>query len=217
MALHKFLFCGIAVLTLAGCAGGPKYSALPKSEATLGKVVDGSAIAFQGKAPGCASMTLSLAPEVEPGKFGKTEKLGLGFTRLAIPTSWSFYGDGKTLHRYELAPGHYVVAHLSCANSSSSMTTPSGRAVKYGEFDVVAGQTTYIGNITAGTNQSSSSFTFRVKDDSVSAQAAFDKKYPKKAGTLKIGLMDSVLDTEKALRTILELLQQRRETGSTSK
>jgi len=187
----KSIILSFTAISITACASGPKYSALPKSNLESGKVVDGSAIAFQGSAPGCASMTLSLAPELEPGKYGETIKLGLNWTSLAIPTNWAFHGNGKTLHRYKMPPGRYAVAHLSCANHQSNLSTPGGTAVKYGEFDVVAGKTTYIGNITAGGNTRTRRFNFTVKDDSDLAKADFIKKYPDQAENFEIGLMES--------------------------
>ncbi len=208
--LHKraLITSTLTSVFLISCASGPKYSNLPRSELEVGKVVNGSAIAFQGKAAGCAQMTLSLAPELEPGKFGKTKKLGLGWTNIALPTNWSFHGNGKTLHRYELAPGKYAVAHLACTNSQSVMDTPPALKVKYGNFEVVAGKTTYIGNIQTGANQRTRRFNFTVIDDSNQAKIDFAKKHPKRSDEFQIGLMTTNAAIDDTFKELLDQLMK---------
>lgn len=202
--------CGVISLTFSACVGGPTYSALPKSTLDSGVVVDGSAIAFQGKAPGCASLMMRFAPELEPGKYGKLESISLGWTKFGIPVKWGFHGDGKTLHRYELPVGRYAIAGFSCLNSASELYTPSDKAIKYGEFDVVAGKTTYIGNMTIGANARWRRFNFDVSDDSEKAKADFAKKYPDKVNDFQIHLIENVYDRGKALEELIKAIKKQK-------
>lgn len=204
--LHRlFLNATLAVFVLAGC----ETTHLPQSELeSPKKSVDGSAVVYQLATP-CVSLIFYAVPELEPGKYGKK------FNQHNSGSGGWFAGKNinTKLRYWKLPPGRYAIDSVGCTIGNGTYSTPYGKAVMYGEFDVEPGKVTYIGKIYASV--SNGYFDLEVVDKSQDAKRDFSEM--SKPGELQVKLMEVPLgmaskDRLKVLKLLLEELQKARET-----
>ncbi len=199
----KCLSLALCAVALSACATTPsaKNIQLPKSALSAPqKSVDGSAIAFQASTGRCFDSSFEISPRLSDGKYGDAQRLEFSNSTFKFPTKGlnqtKFASSRKHLYVKKMAPGSYVITRIKCTDSQSlkngtkytNYFTNPERIDIFGEFDIVAGQTTYVGAIETSFTRGGP--TFRVSDKSSAAETFFNENYADKTGAFSVGLID---------------------------
>lgn len=207
MSLSNLKISGLTLfaVVVSACATSPSVKNIQLPQSTLSapqKGVDGSAIAFQASTGRCFDSSFEISPRLSDGKYGDAQRLEFSNSTFKFPTKGlnqtKFASSRKHLYVKTMAPGTYVITRIKCTDSQSlkngtkytNYFTNPERIDIFGEFDVVAGKTTYIGSIE--TSFMGGRPTFRVSDKSPAAETFFNESYVDKAGEFTVDLISKM-------------------------
>jgi hypothetical protein len=159
MTYHTKRAAAVALTTafIASCATGPKAINLPASSLEVSKAsVEGSAIAFQASDGTCNKSGFKISPRLADGKYGPAQNIEISSSTFKLKskslTQTKFASSSKQLYVKTMAPGDYVITRIWCYDSngqtSTTYFTKADRIDIFGEFEVEAGATNYIGALT---------------------------------------------------------------------
>jgi len=199
----KIFSLAISTAVVSACATTPSVKNIQLPKSTLSapeKSVDGSAIAFQASTGQCFDSSFEVSPRLSDGKYGDAQRFEFSNSTFKFPTKGlnqtKFASSRKHLYVKNMAPGTYVITRIKCTDSQSlkngtkytNYFTNPERIDIFGEFDVVAGKTTYIGSIV--TSFMGGRPTFSVTDKSSAGETFFNENYADKTGAFTVDLID---------------------------
>ncbi len=196
MIKRIIFYCGLVAVTLGmltSCST-PTRATLPKSVLpNVEEIEDGSAIAFQIDTYNCTKGRFNISRELEPQKYSSPKRLHFFGSLLGNVTANSDVdsntfqqNDPERLHVKQLTPGQYVITRLVCEESGQTIRSRNDALPLYLFFEVEAGKTNYIGQLTPSAR--AHELSLGRNDRSEIAKEQFDERYIGLVGDFQVRL-----------------------------